>query len=90
MEERDFFTETQETRPATLNCPSCRQQDTYDLRWIVRRKRASLPPRANEEDRRRFAAAKPYIVRVDDVTVCKNPRCRKKLEVSGVQSVAFL
>ena len=90
MDERDFFTETQETRPATLNCPSCRQQDTYDLRWIVRRKKASLPPRAGDEDRRRFAAAKSYMVRVDDMTVCKNVRCRKRLEVSGVQSVAFL
>jgi hypothetical protein len=90
MDERDFFNETQESRPATLNCPSCKQSDTYDLRWIVRRKKNSLPPRANDEDKRRFAAARPYMVRVDDMMVCKNIRCRKRFEVSGVQSVALL
>ena len=90
MEERDFFTETQETRPATLNCPSCRQSETYDLRWVVRKKKASLPPRAGDDDRRRFAAARPYMVRLDDLVVCKNARCRKRFEVSGVQSVALL
>ena len=90
MEERDFFTETQELRPATLQCPSCRQQASYDLRWIVRRKKASLPPRAGELDRRKFARAQPYMVRKDDHASCKNSRCRKRFEVSGVQSVAFL
>ncbi len=90
MDERDFFTETEETKPASLNCPSCRQVETYDLRWVVRRKKNALPPRANEEDRRRFAAAKPYMVRKDDIVMCKNPRCRKRIEVSGVQSVAFI
>ena len=90
MEERDFFTETEESKPATLNCPSCRQSETYDLRWVVRRKKNSLPPRAGEDDKRRFAAARPYMVRRDDVVTCKNPRCRKRIEVSGVQSVAFL
>ncbi len=90
MDERDFFNETEETRPATLHCPHCRQSDTYELRWVVRRKKASLPPRAGEEDRRRFAAARPYMVRRDDLVMCKNPRCRKRFEVSGVQSVALL
>lgn len=90
MDERDFFNETEESKPATLNCPFCRQSETYDLRWVVRRKKNSLPPRANEDDRRRFAAAKAYMVRRDDTVTCKNQRCRRKIEVSGVQSVAFL
>jgi hypothetical protein len=30
------------------------------------------------------------MVRRDDLVACKNPRCRKRFEVSGVQSVAFL
>ena len=59
MEELDFFTESEETRPATLHCPHCRQADTYDLRWVVRKKKPTLPPHANQEDRRRFAAARP-------------------------------
>ena len=90
MDERDFFNEAEESKPAKLNCPFCRQSETYDLRWVVRRKKNSLPPRANEEDRRRFANAKPYMVRKDDMVMCKNQRCRKRFEVSGVQSVAML
>ncbi len=90
MEERDFFTETEETRPATLQCPHCRQGGAYDLRWVVRKKKGSPPASANLEDRRRFAAARTYMVRRDDLVVCKNLRCRKRFEVSGVQSVALL
>ena len=30
------------------------------------------------------------VLRKDDLLVCKNMRCRKRFEVSGVQSVAFL
>jgi len=30
------------------------------------------------------------MVRRDDLVACKNPRCRKRFEVSGVQSVAFI
>lgn len=90
MEEREFFNETEELKPAQLNCPSCRKSDTYDLRWVVRRKKPSLPPRASEDDRRKFAKASAYMVRKDDKATCKNPRCRKTFEVSGVQSVAML
>ena len=90
MEEREFFNESEETRPATLHCPHCRHEDAYELRWVVRQTKASLPPRANPEDRRRFAAARPYMVRRDGLVMCKNTRCRKRFEVSGVQSVALL
>jgi hypothetical protein len=30
------------------------------------------------------------MVRKDDLLMCKNMRCRKRFEVTGVQSVAFL
>jgi len=30
------------------------------------------------------------MLRRDDMMVCKNLRCRKRFEISGVQSVAFL
>ena len=49
-----------------------------------------LPSRADERDRAKFAKARSYMVRRDDLVACKNPRCRKRFEVSGVQSVAFL
>ena len=87
MEERDFYTETEVSYPATLNCPSCRQQAEYQLRWAVRTKRAQLPPRADERDRARFAKFQSYKVRKDDMMGCSNPRCRKRFEISGIQSV---
>jgi len=90
MEEREFYDEQQEIRKATLTCPHCRQSGEYDLSWVVRRKKRSLPPRADERDRAKFAKAKSYMVRRDDLVGCKNVRCRKRFEVAGVQSVAFL
>jgi len=90
MEEREFYDERQETRKATLTCPHCRQSGEYDLSWVVRHKKRNLPPRADERDRARFAKARSYMVRRDDLVGCKNVRCRKRFEVAGVQSVAFL
>ncbi len=87
MEEKDFYFEKEASVPATLSCPQCKRLNTYDLRWIQRRKKPSLPPGAGEEDRRRFAAARSYSVRKDDMVQCKT--CRKRFEVSGVQSVAL-
>lgn len=90
MEERDFFEETEALKPATLNCSHCHQTDTYDVRWLVRTKRKSLAGRADERDRARFAKAQSYMLRRDDMMQCKNTRCRKRFEISGLQSVAFI
>jgi len=30
------------------------------------------------------------MVRSDDMMMCKNLRCRKRFEISGLQSVAFM
>ena len=56
----------------------------------VRMKKKNLPPRADERDRAKFAKAQSYMLRRDDMMVCKNMRCRKRFDISGVQSVAFL
>ena len=53
-------------------------------------KKKQLPTRADERDRAKFAKAKSYMVRKDDLLMCKNMRCRKRFEIAGVQSVAFL
>jgi hypothetical protein len=90
MDEREFFDERQEKKPATLNCPHCHQAGEYEIGWTVRVKKKQLPGRADERDRARFAKARSYMVRQDDLVMCKNLRCRKRFEVSGVQSVAFL
>ena len=90
MEERDFFEERPETRTHMMTCPNCREQNEYEVNWLVRRKRAQLPRGADERDRARFAKAQSYMVRRDDMLACKNIRCRKRFEVAGIQSVAFL
>lgn len=90
MEERDFFDESQTTKPATLSCLYCRQSETYEIRWLVRTKKKGLRGGAGEEDRLRFAKARSYMLRRDDVVQCKNPKCRKRFDISGVQSVVFL
>jgi hypothetical protein len=90
MEERDFFDERPEQRTHTMTCPHCGQQGEYQIGWLVRRKKAQLRGNADERDRARFAKAQSYMVRTDDVLACKNIRCRKRFDVAGIQSVAFL
>ena len=90
MDEREFFEERTEQKTHTMTCPHCGQPGQYELTWLVRRKRAQLPRGADELDRARFAKAQSYMVRRDDLVGCKNIRCRKRFEVSGIQSVADL
>lgn len=90
MEERDFFNEKEEHKPARLSCLFCHQTEEYQIRWLVRTKKNSLPGRADERDRAKFEKAKSYMIRRDDFVQCKNVRCRKRFEISGVQSVVFL
>jgi hypothetical protein len=90
MEEREFYDERQEKKVHSLNCPHCHQSADYEVQWLVRTKKKSLSGRADERDRARFAKARSYMVRKDDLLACKNMRCRKRFEVSGVQSVAFI
>jgi hypothetical protein len=90
MDERAFFSESNTTKPITLNCPYCKSSDSYDLRWVVRKKKDRVPQGADERDRAKFLKAQSYMVLLDDKVGCKNPRCRRSFEVSGVKTLAFL
>jgi hypothetical protein len=90
MEERDLYDEKEQKKTHPLTCPHCRQVADYEVSWLVRTKKKQLPPRADERDRAKYAKAKSYMVRKDDLLMCKNMRCRKRFEIAGVQSVAFL
>ena len=90
MEERDFFDESESSKPAELNCDKCHQPATYEIRWLVRTKKKALRGMADERDRARFAKAQSYMLRRDDFVQCRNPRCRKRFEISGLQSVVFM
>jgi hypothetical protein len=90
MDERAFFNESQTTKPAQLNCPFCRTSDSYEIRWLVRKKKDRLPGGGDERDRAKFAKAQSYMLLLDDKAACKNMRCRKRFDISGIKTIAFL
>jgi hypothetical protein len=87
MDERQFYIEKQDTKSLQLVCPSCHKEDAYPIRWIVRTKKNEFPRGAGEEDKKRFAAARSYMVRVDEMVACR--KCRKRFELTG-QSVVLV
>jgi hypothetical protein len=90
MDERAFYKESQTTKAASLHCPHCRTSENYDLKWLVRTKVDRLPGGADERDRAKFAKAASYMVLLDDKVMCKNMRCRKRFDISGVKTTAFI
>ena len=90
MDERKFFTESNTTKPITLQCPYCRSTEPHELRWLVRTKKNSIPPGADERDRLLFRKAQSYMVLLDDKAVCRNLRCRKRFDITGIKTTAFL
>ncbi len=90
MQERDIFDEKQETKKASFTCPMCRERNDYEIRWMKRTKKKQPPRGINENDRARFAKSRDYMVRMDDMLMCKNMRCRKRFEIPSSQSVVFI
>jgi len=88
VDERAFYRESEVSKQATLNCPFCKTAETYDLRWLVRRKLDKLPRQADERDRAKFGKAASYMVLLEDKASCK--RCRRSFDISGVKTTAFL
>ena len=66
---------------------SCRGEFECPVRWKVARKKRELPRGAGEEDKKRFALARSYMVRVDELVACR--KCRKRFELTG-QSVVLI
>ncbi len=90
MDERAFYKESETKKAMSLTCPLCRAAESYDLRWLVRTKLDRLPGHADERDRAKFKKAASYMVLLDDKVMCKNMRCRKRFDVSGIKTTAFL
>jgi hypothetical protein len=90
MHERDIFDERQEVKKANFSCPMCRERNDYDVRWMKRTRKKQAPGRLSDQDRQRFEKSRDYMVRMDDMLVCKNMRCRKRFEIPSSQSVVFL
>jgi hypothetical protein len=83
MDERQFYDEKEETKQIPLVCPHCRQENTFPVRWMVRTKKSQPPRGGNEEDRAKFAKARSYMVRVDNMVACRNIKCRKRFDLTG-------
>ncbi len=88
LQERDFFTDKPETRPASYACPRCGRRNNYDVRWVRRTKKPRLPNGADERDRAMYAKLRDYLVRIDDMLTCKT--CQKKFEIPSHQSLVFV
>jgi hypothetical protein len=90
VDERAYYNEAPAQKSATLNCPFCKTVNEYSLRYLVRKKKDRLPPGGDERDRAKFAKAQSYMLLLDDKADCKNVRCRKRFDISGIKTVAFL
>jgi len=90
VDERAYFVESQTSKTASLQCPYCRTTESYELRWMLRKKKDRLPPGADERDRARFQKSQSYMVLLEDKVACKNLRRRKRFDISGVKTMAFL
>jgi hypothetical protein len=88
LNERDFYNERPETRAASFTCPHCRRRDQYDVKWIRRVKKNRMPPGADERDRAMYPKLRDYLIRVDDVIVCRT--CRRRFEIPSQHSLVFL
>ncbi len=90
MKESEIFDEKQETKTASFACPMCRERNDYEVRWLKRTKKKQVPKNFNRDDQARFQKSQDYMVRVDDMLMCKNMRCRKRFEIPNSQSIVFI
>ncbi len=90
MQERDIFDEKQETKTASFACPNCRERNDYEVRWMKRTKKKNPKRNLNQQERAQFEKSRDYMVRIDDMLMCKNNRCRKRFEIPSAQSIVFL
>lgn len=88
MDERQFFTETPEQRPARYQCPRCRRTHDYSIQWIRRTRKPQPPPGADARVRALFEKVRNHLVRVDDDVTCKT--CGKRFEIPSHRALIFL
>ena len=88
VDERAFFTDRPETRPAKYSCPRCRRTNEYAIRFVRRVKKDRLPQGADERDRAKFAKLRDHLLRLDDEVTCKT--CGKKFEIPSLHSLQFV
>lgn len=88
VDERQFFTERPEQRPARFQCRHCRRTNEYSIRWMRRTKRPHAPPGADQRARAMFDKVRDHLVRIDDDVTCKS--CGKRFEIPSHRALIFL
>lgn len=88
LDEKAFFTERPETRPAKYPCPRCKRTNEYAIRWVRRTKKDRAPQGADANDRAKFDKLRDHLLRLDDEVTCKT--CGKKFEVPSLHSLMFV
>ena len=88
FDEKAYFQEKPENRPAKYPCPRCKRVNEYQMRWVVNTKKDRLPGGADERDRALYAKLRDYMVRVDDAVTCKT--CGKKFDIPSQHSMVFI
>jgi hypothetical protein len=88
VDERQFFSEKPEQRPARFQCPRCRRTNDYTIRWMRRTKKAQIPNGADARDRAMFDKVKDHLIRIDDDVTCKT--CGKRFEIPSHRALVFL
>jgi hypothetical protein len=87
LDERHFFNEKPENRPAKYACPKCKRTNEYSVRWMRRTKKDRPPASADEADKAKFAKLRDYMLRLDDQVTCAT--CGKKFEIPSQQSLVY-
>jgi hypothetical protein len=90
MNERDIFDEKTEIKTASFSCPQCRERNDYEVRWMKRTKKKNAPHHLNQQEQAQYQNSRDYMVRIDDVLMCKNMRCRKRFDIPSSQTVVFI
>ena len=86
FDEKAYFQEKPENRPAKYPCPRCKRVNEYSLRWMRRTKRKDRQPQGGE-DRAKYDKLRDHLLRLDDEVTCKT--CGKKFEVPSHHSLLF-
>lgn len=88
LDERALFNDRPETRIGRYQCPRCKRNGEYSIRWVRRSKKDRLPAGADEQDRAKFAKLRDYLLRLDEDVTCK--ACGKKFEIPSQHSLMFV
>ena len=88
FDEKAYFTDKPENRPAKYQCPRCKRTNEYSIRWMRRTKKPQPPGNATDADRAKFAKLRDYLLRLDDEVVCKS--CGRKFEIPSQQSMVYV